>query len=764
MVPRFSTNFLVLVPNLTVLDRVSGGTRGDGLDPTGDANLYDAFETVPPEYLEEFQPSVLVKNWQSIPLEGQRDDWIPEDSMGDGRFIPASVLWALQRRARQNPANSMRKFLGGWRDVVILNDEAHHAYGEKKVRKGEDPGFIQWNKILESVRQAVRVSLVADVSATPWYGSGSTKETGKLYEWLVSDFSVYDAFESGLVKVVRLPDPTEDGHIYTNVWDDVRDAKTAEDYIYACKGAIATLYSSWKAAYEEWDHTLWKDLSEWDPSPVMLVVASDAQRAKWLYEHLTREFDLLRNPEDSEEDPTRRVTLQVDSKVFDANQGTEAILREMVSTVGKPGRLGGRVRCIVSVNMLSEGWDVKSVTHILGIRAFGSPLLTEQIIGRGLRRTSYDVLNQPLDERPEGSDETVDVFGIPFVGFPVQRRHRPKVGTWNLKPVWIESVPSKAAHRVVVPHVQSWALGTRRPLSETVRVGELAEVVIDPKQTPTTVYLRPVVGNDPTTYSTLEHFRDENPPLKVALEVASDLYELTNPQRLDGLEVGPQFEDLFDLARTYLTKRLRVLDEADPRDAGIYFWRQRVVNVLRLAIEHASALSGEPGSKPLPISGTPSVFDTAALRRFQWTGIVADGRKSHMTKVPCHSPLEQQFADFLDKAPDVSRYVKNERFGFSVTYYELQRPRQYFPDFIVAAREPEGEHWWVIETKGEVHPNTELKSEAARLWCDLMTTSGAGKWRYLFVQQREFERVLEVGVKRLSELAGSLAAVPTRSR
>src|SRR4030095_16723148 len=145
------------------------------------------------------------------------------------------------------------------------------------------------------------------------------------------------------------------------------------------------------------------------PGPVLLCVADSAQRAEWLFRHL-RSFDLLRNPDI--DDRTRWVTIPIDSKVFDADKGNEAVLREMVNTVGSKGKPGEDVRAIVSVNMLSEGWDVKSVTHILGLRAFGSPLLTEQIIGRGLRRTNYDVLHQPLDERPDGGEETVDAFGI----------------------------------------------------------------------------------------------------------------------------------------------------------------------------------------------------------------------------------------------------------------------------------------------------------------------------------------------------------------
>jgi type III restriction enzyme len=241
-----SANFLALVPNLTVRDRVSGVPRGDGLDPAGEHNLYDAFEMVPPEYREEFHPNVLVRNWQAIPLENKRDDWIGEGQvpLEGGRFIPQAVLRAMRRRARQDPNAPIRRLLGGWRDLVVINDEAHHVYGEKRGGKGEEAEYIKWSKILERIGKAARVSLVVDLSATPWYGSGSPKPEGTLLEWLVSDFSVYDAFESGLVKVVRLPDPDEHGKVYLDLWDLVKGAKTKEEYLRACKGAIASIYSS----------------------------------------------------------------------------------------------------------------------------------------------------------------------------------------------------------------------------------------------------------------------------------------------------------------------------------------------------------------------------------------------------------------------------------------------------------------------------------------------------------------------------------------
>jgi SOS-response transcriptional repressor LexA len=177
------------------------------------------------------------------------------------------------------------------------------------------------------------------------------------------------------------------------------------------------------------------------------------------------------------------------------------------------------------------------------------------------------------------------------------------------------------------------------------------------------------------------------------------------------------------------------------------------LDVLETAIRGA----GVSGVEPVPILGSPEWLDSAQLRRFQWTGLVAEGKRCHTNKVPCHTDLEKRFADFLDGAKDVSRYFKNERLGFSVTYYESNRPRQYYPDFIIAGRDQDGrEVMWLAETKGEVRPNTALKSEAARLWCEKMSGTKYGQWRYLFVQQRKFETALAAGARSLGELAESL--------
>ncbi len=488
---------------------------------------------------------------------------------------------------------------------------------------------------------------------------------------------------------------------------------------------------------------------------MLLCVTSDATRAGWLFEHLTREYELLRNSDD--EDGPRWVTISIDSKVFDADKGNEAVLREMVNTVGSKGKPGEHVRCIVSVNMLSEGWDVNSATHILDLRAFGSPLLTEQIIGRGLRRTNYDVLNQPLEERPEGSEETVDAFGIPFVGFPGEKRKRPRSGEWGQKPVWIEPEPKKAKHRVQVPNVRSWAVGVTESLADLIRIEDLPQIRLDPRQTPHNVHVRPVVGDAPEAVMTLEEVRREWPVLRTAFLVAEELYQGTNPGSAGELGTSPTFDELLDVSRRFLDSRIVPLEvgglESDVRDVGIYYWRRQALDALDTAIRGA----GAAGVEAVPILGNPEWLDSASLRRFQWTGITADGNRCHTNKVPCHTDLENRFADFLDRADDVVKYFKKVRLGFSVIYYESNRPRQYYPDFIIAARDRDGrEVMWLAETKGEIRPNTALKGEAARLWCEKMSGTKYGQWRYLFSQQRKVDSALASGVRSLSELEHAL--------
>ncbi|MDQ3964634.1 MAG: DEAD/DEAH box helicase family protein [Actinomycetota bacterium] len=762
-----SHNFLVLVPNLTVRDRVrgvdarTGLSTGAGLDPASPENLYEQFNIVPAEYTQDFNPRVLVRNWQSVPLASRRDDWIPEDVDEKDRFVPASVHAAMQKRRDQDPNAVIRRFLEGWRDLIIINDEAHHVYGEKRTRRGEDPGFIKWSRIIDRIRAAASIAMVVDFSATPWYGTGSPKPEGTLFEWMVSDFSVYDAFESGLVKVVRLPDPDEAGRVYLDLWDLVKDAKTKEEYLRACKGAVEHIYSGWKRDYHDWVGQF--ELMRPGPPPVMLVVANDAVRARWLFEHLSTSLKELRNPDT--DDPTDWLTIQIDSKVFDADRGNEAVLREIVNTVGKKGKPGEHVRCIISVNMLSEGWDVKNVTHIMGLRAFGSPLLTEQVIGRGLRRTDYTVLNEPLEERLANAnrpdEETVDAFGIPFIGFPVERRKRAAAGKWGQKPTPIQPDPSKDKFGVRMPNVRSWAVGVNEPLVKAIPVESLEALVIDSKETPTDVRVRPVIGGNPEEIMTVEEFRKEFPVVRSTFILARELLESTHPDGDTDSGTGPTFEELLDFVSEYLAHRVSTAGSSHVRDIGMYYWTRRALDILETAVQGAPS-----GSITTPVLGSPRYLDSTTIKQFNWTGITAKGKKSNLSRIACHTQLEADFADFIDSANDVVRYLKNERFGFSVTYYENNRPRQYYPDFIVLVKVGKSEVWWLVETKGEVRTSTILKRQAAHLWCDRMTRAEITdvEWRDLFVQQRRFERAQKSDINSFTGLVDLLDRAPSAKK
>ena len=259
----------------------------------------------------------------------------------------------------------------------------------------------------------------------------------------------------------------------------------------------------------------------------------------------------------------------------------------------------------------------------------------------------------------------------------MQKRKRPKTGSWGNKPIWIEPVPKKDKYRVRVPSVRSWAVGVVDTLADVVQGEDLPEIRIDPRQTPPDVHVRPVVGGAPEAVMTLDEARKEWSVLRTAFLMAEELFEATNPGSAADLGIGPSFDELLEVTRRYLEGRVKPTNvdglSADLRDIGIYYWRRQAIDVLETALRNA----GTAGVAAVPILSSPQWLDSERLRRFQWTGLVASGRRCHTNKVPCHTDLEKRFADFLDRAEDVVRYFKNERFGFSVTYYESSRPRQY---------------------------------------------------------------------------------------
>jgi type III restriction enzyme len=425
---RFSDAVLILCPNLTVKERLQV------LLPSNPDNYYQHFEIVPGNLMESLnRGKFLITNWHAL-----AEDRDPKRGV-------------VQRGKESDEAFARRvldKDLGAKTRILVLNDEAHHAYreaqanvaepeqlelpkmsaAEKKQAEEEKQEARIWVTGLDKIGRARGINMCVDVSATPFYIAGSGYVEGTPLPWIVSDFGLVDAIECGIVKIPRIPVADDSGALnpkYFRLWDNIMQALPAgeregprrkakpESVWREAQPAAITLASEWQETFEGFEH------AGVEVPPVIIVVCDNTDLAREVYETISRDglgFTELKNIEGTER------TLRIDSKLLadaeareegQSKQDAAAILREKVSTVGKLGKPGEQIRCVVSVSMLTEGWDAQNVTHILGIRPFRSQLLCEQVVGRGLRRTNYDDFTVP---------EYCDVYGIPFEVIPVKKQ------------------------------------------------------------------------------------------------------------------------------------------------------------------------------------------------------------------------------------------------------------------------------------------------------------------------------------------------------
>ena len=370
---------------------------------------------------------------------------------------------------------------GKARGLIVINDEAHHAWripagaNLAGISRDEKEEATKWIGGLDRIHKARGILRCFDLSATPFVPGGKQDADDALFKWIISDFGLNDAIESGLVKTPRvvvrddaLPDASTYKsklyHIYAatdengnRIRDDLnRDADPHEALPQLVLNAyylLGTDWLDWRSRWEAAKHPV---------PPVMMTVVNRIETAERI-KHAIDHGDILL-PELCE--PGK--TLQIDSEALGkAEAQDEAIalggnggdddddpgpakkltkaeqaelMRRMVDTVGKPGEPGAHIQHVISVAMLSEGWDAKTVTHIMGLRAFTSQLLCEQVVGRGLRRTNYDIESAPIgeDEKPargkgagtrqlpfQFKPEYVNVFGVPFTFMPHEESGTP---------------------------------------------------------------------------------------------------------------------------------------------------------------------------------------------------------------------------------------------------------------------------------------------------------------------------------------------------
>jgi len=714
---RFADGFLIVCPNLTVKERLSGL---DGLVPSHEGNAYQRFNLIPGQYAGPFgQIKVMVTNWHA--LAEQRDAKRSVVKLGTESDA------AFCRRALRD--------LGTKKRLMVLNDEAHHAWRPPSDLdvKGEERAEVEeatvWVEGLARINRDRGIVRCVDYSATPMYPSAVGGDKAfRPFEWIVSDFSLVDAIEAGLVKVPRIPTDDDSGRSvpkYRNLWehirrgkakalkdveDDVSSDRHVADYASEISGALQQLAGEWEETFERWS-----DLADFVP-PVMIVVCADTKVAQVVERIIAERGDispLLRNNGEKN-------TVRIDSKLLgdaearlegESAQDAAERLREVVATVGKRGEPGEQVRCLISVGMLSEGWDARNVTQILGLRAFQSQLLCEQVVGRGLRRTNYDDLTVP---------EYVDVYGVPFQLLPFARAS----GTTPIEPPATTAVRSMLEREhlmIAFPRVEQVISDIGDDIS--INLEEFEAVVVSPENDPQATYVefeggapgQGLSGETQDRHRAYERFRVQH----LVFRLAAEIVQVCHP---DG-EKPWLFPQAARIVQRVIEEKVSYApDLHDRRElANLRYFtllKERILAGLR---------SGEV-SGLMPVLNEFSPSGSTKSIEFRTAKKCVGTTKSHISHAVCDSDLEAALVAKLEQHQEVVAYAKNDRLFLEIPYRWQGISSRYRPDFIV--RVTDG-RIVLIEGKGRKTERDDSKHHAARRWRDAVNDWGAmGRWEF----------------------------------
>lgn len=780
---RFPSAALVVCPNLTIFERLQV------LRTDSEHNYYQEFDIVPSQLMPELQKGkVLITNWHKF---------APESPHAEG-----GKSYIVVNKGEESPDAFARRVLGDLYDrapVMVLNDEAHHAYRPKQVLAGEKLSAEEkaereeatvWVSGLDRIHAACGVKFVVDLSATPFYLAGSGYIEGSPFPWLVSDFGLVDAIESGIVKIPRLPVSDTTGRPepkFFRLWQSIVSnlqpgeklpgGKPKPEVVWReAQDALATLASQWK---ERASYLQDAQPGQEQVPPVMIIVADNTNIAELFYRNISGEqsLEVVEEAEEDDEEEegssrkskkprTRTVfgtgqlfpelfsnregfrpTLRIDSRLLAEAESEDAkasrkeaaeALRRIVDTVGKPGRPGEQVRCVVSVQMLTEGWDANNVTHILGLRAFGSQLLCEQVVGRGLRRMDYTV--DPKTGRL--TEEYVDIYGVPFSVIPFRGRSTTSKAPEDKPKNHVHADEARSQYEIRFPIVEGYAFALRRNVVRS-DVDAIEKLVLQPQATPTAVFVKPQVGYQIGSPSTGGGFRtstQDREAYYASTHLQTIKFEITRlivAALVQGIEgATPKlrlqgrhqlFPQVFRIVDSYVRRRVDFRG-CHPCELGLETYVRRIVERLVTAIE-PDAQGGEPPLMPRlnrykPIGSTGEV-------NFKTTRPCVPAIRSHINQVVADTNSWEQAAVFrLEQARDtVAFYARNDHLELSIPYEYLGVGHSYFPDFVVRLRDGTT---LLLEIKGEEREKDRAKHQAARRWISAVNHWGQlGRWAFL---------------------------------
>ncbi len=791
---KFTRGFLVVTPGLTIKDRLRV------LQANDPDNYYDGVELVPGDMLDDLKRAkIVITNYHAFKLRERLELSKGGRSLLQGRGEELNTLETEGQMLQRVMPELM-----GMKNILAINDEGHHCYREKPGSqqlaelKGEEKEEAKrnneaarlWISGLEMVNRKLGISRVMDLSATPFFLRGSGYAEGTLFPWTMSDFSLMDAIECGIVKLPRVPVadniPGAEMPRFRNLWEHIRSrmpkkgrgkSKNLDPLSLPVdlQTALQALYGHYEKTYQ-----LWQEYKIRVP-PCFIVVCNNTSTSKLVYDYVSGfhranedgstslengRLALFRNFDEHGNQLGRPRTLLIDSEQLESgdalddnframasdeidrfrreivertgdrrqaeNITDQDLLREVMNTVGKPGRLGDSIRCVVSVSMLTEGWDANTVTHVLGVRAFGTQLLCEQVIGRALRRQSYD-----LNEEELFNVEYADVLGIPFdfTSKPVIASPQPPRETIPVKAVRPDRdhleirFPRVAGYRVELPQER---------LSAEFNDDSVLELTPD-LVGPSITKNAGIIGED----------------VDLSLDHLQDMRRSTLLMHLTKRLLYTKWRDPGEEAKLHLFGQLKRitrqwLDSSLVCKGGTYPAQLMYQELADMACERITAgitrkLAGERPIKAVldpynPTGSTMHVkFNTSRTDRWE-----TDARRCHINWIILDSDWEAEFCRVAESDPRVHSYVKNHNLGLEVPYRYGSEIRQYRPDFIVLVDDGHGEKdllHLIVEIKGYRREDAkEKKATMDVYWVPGVNNDGRyGRWAFA-----EFTEVYQI--------------------
>ena len=750
---RAEVNFLAIAPNLTVRDRLAA------LDPRNEDPLWDS---ITPRGFERYRRRMRwsILNFQKFQRRSGPDGM--EDAGGkEKRFLragaPAPESWT------ETPEAMLDRLLRAHRrgaGFVVFNDEAHHCYAPAEVKgkvgaeeREDRQAAALWFSALEALQSDGRLEQVFDLSATPMWLRRPANLHSEVFPWTVSDFPLLDAIESGLTKVPRVPvadDRSAEQPKYRNVYvfADGKDVPRG--------GPQGKVREPLAELYEHYETRVEPAFRKQGILPIFIVVANKIANAERLHRWIAGapaeegvgrpgNLPLLSNYEADGSPKLHPPSILVHSKLGDPDRLTgkaaaaieeqaalhapeaetkaekQGAIREIFTTAGRRGEPGEHIRCVVSVGMLTEGWDARNVTHIFGYRRFGSLLLCEQVTGRALRRTSFS----GKDERQ--APEYANVFGVPY---DFARNDDDPALAVPIQPWGVYSVAGRGDYRIAFPNVVGYA-PPERVTRWVLNAAGVAPRIVALRPTPTRTKKGGAAGEE---HDIRREDRLETDLWRASAKVAAHL----DPH-------GGQRRTAFADSLTAVREFLRLPQVVCPDPSGLLFDERAVA-----AVADACEVRPRPGSwRPVFADerdrGTVRVRDTAEVDFETTLPHRHDAARSELNAAACHSLPERELARILDQHPGVAAWARNFRLGWEIPWFdpELDLWRRTEPDFVARMVPEDGRRplHLVIEFKGM--KAGEASEEAKRVWlgrwCEAVSAyreSGAdtGEWRVVWIE------------------------------